>query len=196
MGREALCEFGTIVSTVHGMVKFPTPLGVATVFSDRLPIVGQVESSQQPAAPIEKGGNVVINHSFLKKVIQIGSTLSNETKSALCELLANNADVFAWQESDMTGVSCTVAGHCLNANPSLTPVRQKKRGMAPKRSIFLKNEVEKLVQADKLREVKYQTRVANPVLVKKANELWRMCVDFKDINKACPKDNYPLPEID
>ncbi|XP_071687669.1 uncharacterized protein [Rutidosis leptorrhynchoides] len=145
MGREALCELGAIVSTVHGMMKFPTSLGVATVFSDRVPIVGQVERPLHQTAPIEQLGSVIINHSFPKKTIQIGHTLSDATKSALCELLANNADVFAWKESDMTGVPRTIAEHCLNANPSMTPVRQKKRGMAPERSIFLRNEVEKLV---------------------------------------------------
>ncbi|XP_071714527.1 uncharacterized protein [Rutidosis leptorrhynchoides] len=124
MGREALFEFGAIVSTVHGMMKFPTPLGVVTVFSYRVPIVGQVEQPQQQAAPVEQGE--IINHYFPEKVVQIGNTLSNEMKNALCELLANNADVFAWQESDMTGVPRTIAEHRLNANPSLTPVRQKK----------------------------------------------------------------------
>ncbi|XP_071708591.1 uncharacterized protein [Rutidosis leptorrhynchoides] len=196
MGREALCEFGAIVFTVYGIMKFPTPLGVTTVFSDRVPVVGQVEQPLQPAAPIGQGGSVTINHSFPEKTVQIGHTLIDATKSTLCELLESNADVFAWQESDMTGVPRTIAEHRLNANPSLTPVRQKKLGMAPERSAFLRNEVEKLVQADILREVKYQTWVVNPVLVKKANGSWRMCVVFKDINKACPKDNYPLPEID
>jgi len=38
--------------------------------------------------------------------------------------------------------------------------------------------------------------LANVVLVKKANGKWRMCVDFTDLNKACPKDSYPLPNID
>ena len=33
-------------------------------------------------------------------------------------------------------------------------------------------------------------------MVKKANGNWRMCVDFTDLNKACPKDSYPLPRID
>ena len=68
--------------------------------------------------------------------------------------------------------------------------------MAPDRSHFLCSEVNKLVAAGIMREVRYQTWVANPVLVKKVDGSWRMCVDFKDINKACPKDNYPLPEID
>ena len=34
------------------------------------------------------------------------------------------------------------------------------------------------------------------VIVKKANEKWRMCVDFTDLNKSCPKDSYPLPRVD
>ncbi|GJS15310.1 reverse transcriptase domain-containing protein [Tanacetum coccineum] len=46
-----------------------------------------------------------------------------------------------------------------------------------------------------IRKVKHQTWVANPVMVKKSDGGWRMCVDFTDINKACPKDFYPLPEI-
>ena len=37
--------------------------------------------------------------------------------------------------------------------------------------------------------------MANVVMVKKTNGKWRMCVDFTDLNKACPKDNYPLPRI-
>ena len=38
--------------------------------------------------------------------------------------------------------------------------------------------------------------MANIVMVKKANDKWRMCVDFIDLNKACPKDGYHLPRID
>ena len=45
-------------------------------------------------------------------------------------------------------------------------------------------------------EVYYSTWLANPVLVKKENQSWRMCVDFTDLNKACPKDCFPLPMID
>ena len=45
-------------------------------------------------------------------------------------------------------------------------------------------------------EVYYPDWLANVVMVKKANGNWRMCVDFTDLNKACPKDSYPLPRID
>ncbi|GJV45007.1 reverse transcriptase domain-containing protein [Tanacetum coccineum] len=57
-------------------------------------------------------------------------------------------------------------------------------------------EVSKLVTAGIMREVHYHDWLSNPVMVKKSDNSWRMCVDFKDLNKACPKDGYPLPEID
>ena len=42
----------------------------------------------------------------------------------------------------------------------------------------------------------YPDWLANPVVVKKKNGKWRVCVDFTDLNKACPKDSFPLPHID
>ena len=52
-----------------------------------------------------------------------------------------------------------------------------------------------MLEADFIREVYYPNWLANIVMVKKANEKWRMCVDFMDLNKACPKNSYPLPRI-
>ena len=57
-------------------------------------------------------------------------------------------------------------------------------------------EVCKLLEADFIREVYYFDWLANVVMVKKANKKCRMCVDFTDLNKACPKDSYPLPRVD
>ena len=56
--------------------------------------------------------------------------------------------------------------------------------------------MEKLVEAGIMKEVHYPSWLANPVMVKKYDDSWRMCVDFKDLNKACLHDCYPLPEID
>jgi hypothetical protein len=58
------------------------------------------------------------------------------------------------------------------------------------------NEVKRLLSAGVIREVKYPEWLANTVMVKKANGKWRMCIDFIDLNKACPKDEFPLPRID
>ena len=46
-----------------------------------------------------------------------------------------------------------------------------------------------------IQEIYYLDWLANVVMVRKANGKWRMCVDFIDLNKACPKDNYPLSRI-
>ncbi|GKC58264.1 reverse transcriptase domain-containing protein, partial [Tanacetum coccineum] len=89
-----------------------------------------------------------------------------------------------------------VAEHRLNICKGCLPVRQKKRGQAPERNKAICEEVEKLVDADIMKEVHYHSWLSNPVMVKKHDGSWRMCVDFKDLNKACPKDGYPLPEID
>ena len=53
-----------------------------------------------------------------------------------------------------------------------------------------------MLEVDFIREVYYPNWLANVVMVKKANGKWRMCVDFTDLNRACPKDSYPLPRID
>jgi hypothetical protein len=59
-----------------------------------------------------------------------------------------------------------------------------------------RNEVKRLLSAGVIREVKYPEWLANTVMVKKANGKWRMCIDFTDLNKAYPKDEFPLPRID
>ncbi|GJX61632.1 reverse transcriptase domain-containing protein [Tanacetum coccineum] len=73
---------------------------------------------------------------------------------------------------------------------------QKKRGQAAERNVTINDEVSKLVKAEIMREVHYHDWLSNPVMVKKSDNSWRMCIDFKDLNKACPKDGYPLPKID
>ncbi|GKF57394.1 hypothetical protein Tco_0170931, partial [Tanacetum coccineum] len=96
----------------------------------------------------------------------------------------------------MTGVPQNIAEHRLNIREGYSPVRQKKRGQAPERNNVIQEEVEKLVDAGIMKEVHYHSWLSNPVMVKKHDGTWRMCVDFKDLNNACPKDCYPLPEID
>jgi hypothetical protein len=59
-----------------------------------------------------------------------------------------------------------------------------------------RNEVKRLLSAGVIREVTYPKWLANTVMVKKPNGKWRMCIDFKDLNKACLKDEFPLPRID
>ena len=96
----------------------------------------------------------------------------------------------------MPGIDPSVIVHRLNVNPTSSPIRQKKRVFAQGRDKAIVEEVRKLLEAGYIREVYYPDWLANVVMVKKANGKWRMCVDFTYLNRACPKDSYPLPRID
>ena len=124
----------------------------------------------------------------------IGSKLAKDLKGLLTQFLRQNRDVFAWK--DMGGIDPTLITHRLNTNPSFKSVKQKRRSFAPERQKAINEEVGKLLQAGAIREVEYPEWLANVVLVKKAIGKWRLCIDFTDINKACPKDSFPLPRID
>uniref|UniRef100_A0A2N9GDN4 Reverse transcriptase domain-containing protein n=1 Tax=Fagus sylvatica TaxID=28930 RepID=A0A2N9GDN4_FAGSY len=76
------------------------------------------------------------------------------------------------------------------------PGRTKQRIFALERKNAIMEEVDKLFTANFIKEVFYPDWLANVVMVKKAIGKWRMCVDFTDLNKACPKDSFPLPRID
>nr|GEY18458.1 reverse transcriptase domain-containing protein [Tanacetum cinerariifolium] len=121
---------------------------------------------------------------------------SKEGRKELCAQLRRNLDIFAWKPADMTGFTRPIAEHGLNIREGCPPVRQKKRGQAPERNKAIYEEVEKLVDVGIMKEIHYHGWLSNLVMVKKHDGSWRMCVDFKDLNKAFPKDGYPLPEID
>ena len=96
----------------------------------------------------------------------------------------------------MGGVDPTEITHRLNVNLFFKSVKQKRRSFAPEKQKAINEEVDKLLQAKVIREVEYPEWLANVVLVKKANGKWRLCIDFTNINRACPKDRFPLPRID
>ena len=96
----------------------------------------------------------------------------------------------------MSRISPSTMVHKLNVCPSFPLVRQKKRVFTQERDKAIAKEVRTLLEAGFVREVYYLDWLANMVMVKKANDKWRMYVDFTDLNKACLKDNYPLQRID
>ncbi|RDX68220.1 hypothetical protein CR513_52809, partial [Mucuna pruriens] len=80
--------------------------------------------------------------------------------------------------------------------PKATPVRQQLRRMKPDVALKIKEEVEKQWDAGFLAVSNYPQWVANIVPVPKKDGKVRMCVDYRDLNRASPKDNFPLPHID
>ena len=80
--------------------------------------------------------------------------------------------------------------------PNQRPVVQKRRKLAPERASIVMEEVSQLLAASAMREIQYPSWLSNMVVVKKKNGKWKMCVDFTDLNQACPKNSFPLPLID
>uniref|UniRef100_A0A2N9GAI6 Uncharacterized protein n=1 Tax=Fagus sylvatica TaxID=28930 RepID=A0A2N9GAI6_FAGSY len=155
-----------------------------------------VEERQNVAEPTEELEGIILIEGDEKKTTRIGTSMTKEIRDLIVSFLRKNADVFAWSHNDMPGISTEVIAHKLNVNPSTPPVKQKRRIFAPERNAAVMEEVDKLLKAGFIREVYYPEWLANVVMVKKSTGKWRMCVDFTDLNKACPKDSYPLPRID
>ena len=114
----------------------------------------------------------------------------------LIEFILENRDIFAWKPSDMPGVPRELAEHTLNIDPKFKPVRQFLCRFNEERSKAIGEEVARLLATGFIVEVFHPEWLANPVLVLKKNGTWCMCVDYTDLNKACPADPFALPRID
>ena len=86
--------------------------------------------------------------------------------------------------------------HHLAVHPGARPVQQKIRHQAPERQDLIRNQVRKMLEAGFIREVIHPEWLANLVVVRKTNSKLCMCVDYTDLNKACPNDPFPLPRVD
>ena len=105
-------------------------------------------------------------------------------------------DVFAWSPYEVPGVNPEFIMHKLNVDPSFPPKKQKPRRSAKEHMDAVRLEVRRLREAGAIREACFPEWLANTVVVKKKNGKWRACIDFMDLNRACPKDLFPMPKID
>ena len=211
LGRPTLNSWKAVTSTYHLMIKFPTDYSVGELRGDQVAArecyiammeiddhlqAMHIEEHRTTTEPVEKLEEVLIDNTDHGRTTKIGTLASPTIRQELAAFLRSNQDVFAWTHEDMPGIDSSVIIHRLNVSPSFPPVRQKKRVFAQERDQAIAEEVRKLQEANFIREVYYPDWLANVVMVKKANGKWRMCIDFTDLNKACPKDSYPLPRVD
>jgi len=122
--------------------------------------------------------------------------LNFDERAIITPIFISNTDLFAWSPADLPGVDPLVAPHKLSIYKEAHYISQKKRKLGEECRLVAKVEADKLLNAGFIEEAQYTTWLSNVVLVKKANGKWRMCVDYTDLNKACPRDAYPLPNID
>ena len=206
--RPTLNCWKAITSTYCLKIKFPTENGVGEVKGDQV----LARECYQAVLVVKENHTWIIKEKEKEKVealvtvelidgeptktSRVGMTLSTKMGRRLVHFLKENLDVFAWSHEDMPGISTEIIQYMLNVDLEKKPIQQKRRVFALERNQVITDEVNKLLAVDFIREVYYPNWLVNAVLVKKANEKWRMCVDFTYLNKACLKDNFPLPMID
>jgi hypothetical protein len=95
----------------------------------------------------------------------------------------------------MPGIPREVIEHKLGIDSAFKPIKQKERRYTTERRETIRLEVNKLLEAGFIRPVDYPSWLVNPILIEKPDKSWRMCINYTSLNKACPKDEYPLPRI-
>ncbi|XP_060968195.1 uncharacterized protein LOC133035834 [Cannabis sativa] len=127
------------------------------------------------------------------KPVFVSALLSEEELPQYIQVLRENKDVFAWLYRDMPGLNRKVVVHRLAVSKDATPVKQSQRRIRPELLPKVEAEIDKLRDCRFIREVQYPTWLANIVIVMKKNGQLCICVDYRDLNRACPKDEFPLP---
>ena len=128
--------------------------------------------------------------------IHIGVTCTPEEVQLYTALFREFRDVFAWSYEEMPGIDPNIVVLKIPTYPVAKPVRQRLRPMHPRKAAAIKAEVEKLLKASFIYPIPLTDWVSNILPVNKKQGTIRVCVDYRDINRACPKDNFPTPFID
>ncbi|GKV49002.1 hypothetical protein SLEP1_g55776 [Rubroshorea leprosula] len=176
LGRATLCELKATMSIAD--------------------IEHRPEGVEQKAEPVEPIETVPLDTNVPERTVKIGTKLTETERAELLEFLRINQDVFAWATDEMPGIPAELTVHKLSTDPTRRPVVQKRHLFGPEKQAAIDEKIQKLLQAGFIRRVEYSEWVSNPVLVKKPNGKWRMCVDFTNLNDACPKDPHPLPNVE
>jgi hypothetical protein len=224
MGRGSINKFEAAIHGLYLCMKILGPQGVITVYGNQqtarnierdfvpgqwnvhcLTTQREVPEATRPAANEHEKAHlqsndgtkkVPLDPATPKQTVIISEDLTSQDEEKLLSCLSKNKDVFAWSTLDLVGVSRTVIEHSLGIDPSVRPKKQWLRKMSDEKIEATKAEVHRLLEANFIEPVVYPTWLANVVMVQKKSGKWRMCIDFTSLNKACPKDNFPLPRID
>jgi hypothetical protein len=217
VGRGTLNAFKAILHPAYICMKIPSEQGPIVVHGsqeaarraegswtdskaihniDEAEAYQQYKHKREKVASADQTKPMLLCEDIAKQKVLLGSQLSDEQEKTLLRFLFNNKDVFAWMANDLCGVNRDIIEHSLNVDPSFRPRKERLRKMSDDKAKGAQNEVKRLLSVGVIREVTYPEWLANTVMVRKANGKWRMCIDFTDLNKACPKDEFPLPRID
>jgi hypothetical protein len=171
------------------------PSGMIDWFNNPIPAPDAFEEGNlaniSPTIKID----ISIKPGVVEEII-IGAACTPEEITAYKALFQEFRDIFAWSYTEMPGIDPSIVEHRIDTWPDITPVCQKQRPLHPAKASAIKAEVDKLRTAGFIYPIAYTSWVSNPVPVDKKQGTIHVCTDFRDLNNACPKDNFPTPFID
>ncbi|GKV26884.1 hypothetical protein SLEP1_g36101 [Rubroshorea leprosula] len=196
LGKATMCELKAVIPQPHLCMKFSTPQGVGVLKGNQKiarayyqDTFKKVELATAPKGSFE-------NH----RPTQLGQQTMNisdiEHRPEGVEQKAESIEPVEAVPLNPDVPKRTLTVHKLSTNPTKRSVVQKRHLFGPEKQAAIDEKIQKLLQAGFIRRVEYSEWVSNPVLIKKPNGKWRMCIDFTNLNEACPKDPHPLPNVE
>ncbi|GAU32568.1 hypothetical protein TSUD_218260 [Trifolium subterraneum] len=202
IGRTAITDLPAVASTDHLKMKYYTNKGqVATLYGD-------IEAARRCFNAAYKGrATLVIRHSKQehkeeKKLRKEKKEDDAASKENLRPIPDGDFELIPLGDDPSRNLKIgkdvpdLARKQLLTIDEVASAVVQRRRRQSPEKMETAEKVVKDLLEANFISEAKYTTWLSNVVIVKKSNGKWRMCVDYTDLNRACPKDAYPLPCID
>jgi hypothetical protein len=152
--------------------------------------LGKGFTSADPLEEIDIGDGKTPRPTFVNK------TLETDPKNKMIGLLKEYSDCFASNYTEMPGLSREIVEHRLPIKFGFRPFKQRARTFRPALLPRIKDEIHWLLEADFIRPCRYTEWVSNIVPVEKESGKLRVCIDFRNLNRATPKDEYPMPIVD
>jgi hypothetical protein len=152
--------------------------------------LGHGFTSADPLEEIDIGDGKTPRPTFVNK------TLETDPRNEMIGLLKEYSDCFAWNYTEMLGLSREIIEHRLPIKSGFRPFKQRARTFRPDLLPRIKDEIHRLLEANFIRPCRYVEWVSNIVPVEKESGKLRICIDFCNLNRATPKDEYPMPIAD
>jgi hypothetical protein len=153
--------------------------------------LGQGFTSDDSLKEIDIGDGKTPRPSFVNKTLEVNP------RDKMIGLLKEYYDCFAWNYTEMPGLSREIVEHRLPNKSSFRPFKQRPRSFRPELLPRIKDEIHRPLDANFIRPCRYVEWISNivPVEKKELGKL-RVCIDFRNLNRATPKDEYHMPIAD
>ena len=153
-----------------------------------------LSSRQMSLFSMEEFGSSTIEI-FPDKTLNINKNLERSQQGELTKILQKHSIAFAWEYADMKGIDPNTCIHHIYIEENSRLIKQPQRMMNPNLREIVKEELQKLLNVNFIYPISDSRWVSPLVIIPKKNGKWRVCIDYRELNKATLKDHFPLPFI-